>query len=324
MKLCICFLVVASSAVSSGQSVQTNDSSIPEATAQLNQTQIEDPQPTSVPTSPQANTLVDIKVLGSDGSEQADRNSTEEDANNSTVKVVIVTVSKRGPTTSTPSGVDVTTAFTETKSTSKPVEIKDSGSSSWGYVILVLIILVIIILCVILYFLRRVSRTYSFDLQRPSPVSRLNEPVGTFEPVYLDDLEQPAPNDQVTTDEVSPPPVANGTSQPSEEKASSGESAPQEQPDANGLETSPVVDSSSSSGESLADKTPSPSTSTNLLFDGVGEEQKNENNNNPIVCSTNPFVEINLDEPALCDQLLTSPQATSSVLPFSFSLTSSS
>lgn len=31
-------------------------------------------------------------------------------------------------------------------------------------------------------------QTYSFDLQRPSPVNRHNEPIGTFEPVYLDDL----------------------------------------------------------------------------------------------------------------------------------------
>lgn len=43
------------------------------------------------------------------------------------------------------------------------------------------------------------------------------------------------------------------------------------------------------------------------------------------VCSTQPFVEINLDELALCDHLLTSPEAPSSVLPFSpFSFSSSS
>lgn len=31
-------------------------------------------------------------------------------------------------------------------------------------------------------------QTYSFDLQRPNPVGHLNQPTGTFEPVYLDDL----------------------------------------------------------------------------------------------------------------------------------------
>ncbi|KAI3376053.1 hypothetical protein L3Q82_016592 [Scortum barcoo] len=114
-----------------------------------------------------------------------------------------------------------------------------------GYVILVLIIVMIIVLCVILYILRRVSRMYSFDLQRPSPVDRLSEPIGTFEPVYLDDL------------------------------------APQEQPDANGVESSPAGNASPSEGDDPADKRSSLLGSTNLFFDITGEEQQNGNNNNP-------------------------------------------
>ena len=57
--------------------------------------------------------------------------------------------------------------------------------------------------------------------------------------------------------------------------------APQEQPDANGLETS---DTSPSLGDEPADKTSSPLSSANLFFDTIGEEQQNENNNNP--CKT--------------------------------------
>ncbi|XP_059210466.1 uncharacterized protein LOC131989293 [Centropristis striata] len=195
-----------------------------------------------------------------------------------------------------------------------------------GYVILVLIILVIIVLCVILYFLRRVSRTYSFDLHRQVPANHLNEPIGTFEPVYLDDLERPASKDQVTTDDLSPPPISNGTTtQEPEEQGSHGDGAPQDQQDANGLETSPPGNASPSLGAAPADKTSSPLSSTSLFFDAIGEEQQNENNNNPSVCSSDPFVEINLDEPAWCAQLLTSPEAPSSVLPFSpFSFSSSS
>ncbi|KAI3375537.1 hypothetical protein L3Q82_003871 [Scortum barcoo] len=196
-----------------------------------------------------------------------------------------------------------------------------------GYVILVLIIVVIIVLCVILYILRRVSRMYSFDLQRPSPVDRLSEPIGTFEPVYLDDLDRPPPKENTTTDDLSPPAVANGTTLPPEENVSSGENAPQEQPDANGVESSPAGNASPSEGDDPADKRSSLLGSTNLFFDITGEEQQNGNNNNPSVCSSDPFVEINLDDPAWCDQLLTSPEASSSVLPFSplsFSSSSSS
>ncbi|KAM6894697.1 uncharacterized protein PEZ65_022349 [Lycodopsis pacificus] len=240
--------------------------------------------------------------------------------------------------TTTTDGVNGSTATPPTNSSSSPGKIKDTvhSSFSWGYVILVLIVLVIIILCAILYFLRRVSRTYSFDLHRPAPANHLNEPIGTFETVYLDDLERPSPKDQVTAGDLSPPPVSNGTTLPSEDRRSDGESAPQEQPDANGTETSPTSNTSNASngsnasnyspslGDGPADKPPSPLSCINMFFDAVGDEQQNENNNNPSVCSRDPFVEINLDEAALCDQLLVSPEASSSVLPFFFSSSSSS
>lgn len=58
--------------------------------------------------------------------------------------------------------------------------------------------------------------------------------------------------------------------------------APEDQPEANGVETSPTDDtsSSSSSGSDEAEKASDPPSSTNLFFDAIGEQQ-NENNNNP-------------------------------------------
>ncbi|XP_040886742.1 uncharacterized protein LOC121176750 isoform X2 [Toxotes jaculatrix] len=167
------------------------------------------------------------------------------------------------------SGVGSTTVSTASTS---PNPEPGSDHSFWGYVILVLIILVIIVLCAILYFLRRVARTYSFDLQRPDHIiNQFNEPTGTFEPVYLDDLDRPAPKDQTTTDDLSPPPVTNGTSLQSEEKGSAGDNAPQEQPDANGLKTLPTSKGSTSSDDDPADRTSDAPSSTNLLFDASAE-----------------------------------------------------
>ncbi|XP_019965782.2 serine-rich adhesin for platelets [Paralichthys olivaceus] len=214
-----------------------------------------------------------------------------------------------------------TVPMTTASSSQTPGETENSDNSSWGYVIIALICIAIIALCVILFFLRRASRMYSFDLQFPDPITNhFNGPTGTFEPVYLDDL---APNDQEATSE---PPVTNGTSPQSEEKGSNGENAPQEQTHANGLETSSLSCSTSpTAGDDPADMISDSPSSANLFFDDTGETQQNENNNNPSVCSSDPFVEINLDEPEWCDQLLDSSEATSSVLPFSpFSFSTSS
>ncbi|XP_029931838.1 uncharacterized protein LOC115376414 isoform X2 [Myripristis murdjan] len=219
-------------------------------------------------------------------------------------------------------GVPVSIATTTTTTQAVPVQ---GSSASWGYVILVMIILSVVALCVILFFLRRHSRRYSFDLHRPGPFSHNGpEHTGTFEPVYLDDLDRPVPSDHVTSDDLSPPPVANGTSLPSEEKSSAGENAPNGQVGGDGPETPPPCDLSLSLDIDLTDKKSDQSGSSSSFFDAVCQEQQNGNNNNPTGGSSLPFVEISLDEPVWCDHLLTSPGPASSVLPFSpFSLSSS-
>lgn len=278
--------------------------------------------PPQNPTSATALPSTSFTTRGAE-TQRADDFHTTEEVNDSTATTALVSTTESGMDGV---NVDVTTVLMATTNTSSiPVITEGTGGSSLGYVMLVLIVLVIIVLCVILYFLRRVSRTYSFDLHRQVPANHLDEPIGTFEPVYLDDLDRPAPKDHVITDDLSPPPVSNGTTLQSEERGSNGETAQQEQPDGNGLESSPTSNTSRSLGDNLADKTPSELSGTNLFFDAIGEEQQNENNNNnPSVCSSDPFVEINLDEPVWCDQLFTSPEAPSSVLPFSpFSFSSS-
>ncbi|KAM9425349.1 uncharacterized protein KZ484_009195 [Pholidichthys leucotaenia] len=212
----------------------------------------------------------------------------------------------------------VTTVSKTSASSSKA----GKNQSSLGYTMLVLIIIVIIFLCTILYFIRRANRTYSFDLQRPSPGNHLSQAVGTtFEPVYMDDLERSAPNETEKTDERPPSPVANGTSSQLEGKGSGEQNAPQEQLEANGTEALSTSNTSPSLGDDQADEASDPLSSDKFFFDGT----ENENNNNPSVCSSDPFVEINLDEPAWGEQLFTSPEAPSSVLPLSpFSIPSSS
>ncbi|KAL7374795.1 hypothetical protein ABVT39_007313 [Epinephelus coioides] len=283
----------------------------------------------TMPTPPQTQTSVNETDLSSQNITTPEKGPQSTDDMVTTQEVNGKAAQTTAPVSTTGGGRDGVMTVTIATNSAPLTTVTTTGTagSFWGYVILVLIILVIIFLCAILYFLRRVSRTYSFDLHRQVPADHLNEPIGTFEPVYLDDLDQPAPKDQVTTDDLSPPPVSNGTALQSEEHGSNGDTAPQEQPDANGLQPSPASNSSPSLDDNPADKTPSPLSSTNLFFDGIGEEQQNENNNNPSVCSSDPFVEINLDEPAWCDQFLTSPEASSSVLPFtpfSFSTSPSS
>ncbi|XP_047242198.1 uncharacterized protein LOC124880858 isoform X2 [Girardinichthys multiradiatus] len=222
------------------------------------------------------------------------------------------------------SPTDDSVSTSKSSTSSKPVSVDKSGTS-WGYVILVLIIILIIVLCIILFMLRRASRTYSFDLQRPAPCRNLYEPTGTFGQVYLDDLG--STHKDVISEDLSTPPVPNGTSPPLEEKAADEENAPQEQPGASDPPNSSSSSSSSLSGDDQTEKKSNQMSSNNLFFDVAEElpqQQLNENNNNPCG-SSNPFVEINLDEPPWSDQLLTSPQPTSSVLPFSpFSFSPSS
>ncbi|CAK6982464.1 uncharacterized protein LOC128383568 [Scomber scombrus] len=322
----LCFLVLAVSSVSRGQDetvTQATENEDPDSTASTTATLPVSPNGTensftnfTSSESPDIHTLVETtepvtnQTNSTAEEERAIRgNSSAEEGSGTSPPL---TTSTEQPVSETDN--DDTPAWT----TVTPVKIEDGGSSSWGYVILVFIVLAIIILCVILLFLRKISRSYSFDLQRPSPANHGNEPIGTFEPVYLDDLDHTGPTDLVTNNDYSPPPVTNGTTVQLEDKESSGESALQEQ-EANGLETVSIGNNSPSA------ETPLELGSSTVFFDAVGEEQQNENNNNPSICSSDPFVEINLDGPAWSNQLLTSPEVPSSVLPFSpFSFSPSS
>ncbi|XP_051257945.1 uncharacterized protein LOC127364439 isoform X2 [Dicentrarchus labrax] len=335
MKLwcCLCFFVLAISSLSRGENSTTSETpkvGNTDPSAALHETPPPHPADETqsealLSTSPSPSLQ---NLTSSDTQEEGvipydDGNDTDTKKNVSGSPAVQSTTTVAGKDDE--NGVKMTPSMAMTIITTDPDDIESKGHSSWAYVILVFIILVIIVLIIILYMLRKVSRSYSFDLQRPVHSNHHDEPTGTFEPVYLDDLDRPTPKDQVTTDDLSPPPVANGTTLQSEEKGSNGDNATQEQPDANGPETTVTIDTSPSPGDELADKTSSPLSDTDLFFDAIGEEQQNENNNNPSVCSSDPFVEINLDDPAWCDQFLTSPEAPSSVLPFSpFSFSSSS
>ena len=64
--------------------------------------------------------------------------------------------------------------------------------------------------------------------------------------------------------------------------------APQEQPDANGLEASPPSDTGPTSGNDPADTVSNTSSRTNLFFDATVAAPQNENNNNPckILCKS--------------------------------------
>lgn len=209
-----------------------------------------------------------------------------------------------------------------------PETTETNGGSSWGYVILMLILLLVLALCIILFYMRRVSRTYSFELQRPTP-ARTNEPIGTFEPVHLDDLDY-----QIhTAGNVASADEANGTVLSNEEKEPKGE-VEKEEPQTNGLQTpvpsessptektepdqdQPDQDPENQDPENHADQPHQDHSPSPILFIEESEDETNVNNNNPMVRSSDPFVEINLDEP---QQIFSS---SSSVQPFSPSVFSS-
>ncbi|XP_061565722.1 uncharacterized protein LOC133420143 isoform X2 [Cololabis saira] len=296
------FLILASCSAARGRNgtaggedgTDTESPDVPTITPTAER-ETEAPTPSSSPTAPAA-PFRTANTSSENGTTVGVFGSEDEDEDPTTHATTLATVAKE-----TLGNADVTT------------QLPQSASSTPGFVALAFIILVIIVLCVVLYFLRKASRTYSFDLHRPSPMSRHSEPTGTFEPVYLDDLDHPGLKDVMTV-EGSPPPVANGSSLPSEENVLSEETAPEEQPDSD--QADGIID---------------PPSSANWFFDAP-EEQQNENNNNPSVCSSDPFVEINLDD-AWGHQLLSNdapasssvvPPASSSVVPFdSFSPSSS-
>lgn len=213
------------------------------------------------------------------------------------------------PHSGTPAPPTVTVTMEASATSSAAGHHGGGGAPTWGYVILVLIILAIVVLCVILYFLRKASKTYSFELQRPGPSSELHQPAGTFEPVYLDDLETPIPKDVASSEE---PAATNGTSVKLQGLLDQG-GDPQVQ--TNCGDRSPPTDDVMSSDDP-ADVTANPSSSVNPLLEPAGPEE-NQSNSNPF-CPSGRFVEISLDDVApWSDQLLSSPEAPSSVLPFS-------
>ncbi|KAK7909990.1 hypothetical protein WMY93_014674 [Mugilogobius chulae] len=198
-------------------------------------------------------------------------------------------------------------------------EKRDDGNTSpapeeKGYVILMLILLLVLALCIILFYLRRVSRTYTFDLQRPAP-GRV-EPIGTFEPVYLDDLDY-----QVHTTEILPTAEANGTVLSTEDKTLNGEVS--QTTDVQKTESSPTAETEPSKVQLNQDELTQDLNQDQVkqdqenpdelnqdlspvLFIEESEEDMNVNNNNQSMRSS-AFVEISLDEPQ------------SSVQPFTFS-----
>ncbi|XP_014867051.1 PREDICTED: putative protein TPRXL isoform X1 [Poecilia mexicana] len=318
----LCFLALATSAVSE----EIPPTTIPPAT----------PAPeTSTPSQlNDTKTGVDVNKNATDNfnasTPKMDVNRTTEETKNASMPTPSPTMHQR-PTSPSVTTQKVETGEGSTSAATTASAAVAAGGSSWAYILLVLIIIVIIVLCVILYMLRRASRTYSFDLQRPPASSSAYEPTGTFGQVYLDDLDQPA-NKDVISDDLSTTPVPNGTGPKPEENTDGEENALQDPPEVNDPQRSSSPSSSSSSSSSLsggdqAEKKSNQMSSNNLFFDAVEEtqpQQQNGNNNNPSVCSSDPFVEINLDDPAWSDQLL-SPPPTSSVLPFSsFSFSSSS
>ncbi|CAN9509362.1 unnamed protein product [Ophioblennius macclurei] len=243
--------------------------------------------------------------------------STSEAATSTDGGAEATTEATRGATRGRIPGPPVPTVAMETNGTTPSSAPSTGGHNTWGYILLVLIILVIIVLCAILYFLRRASKMYSFELQRPNPSGNLNQPTGTFEPVYLDDLDRPNVKDLTSGEDSSPPAVTNGTSL-CLERRDSGENVADPQVQTNGLETSPASDGGeSTAGDDPADVTTDPLSSIDLLLDPIGRQQNENNNNDPPEGAGEPFVEINLDESPWSDQLLASPRAPSSVLPFS-------
>ncbi|XP_028330498.1 uncharacterized protein LOC114480496 isoform X2 [Gouania willdenowi] len=199
--------------------------------------------------------------------------------------------------------------------------------STTGYVVLALIILVIIVLCIILFCLRRASRTYSFDLQRPAPPNHVHLP--TFEPIDLDDFgtfsvffppirsrfplqikqtelcfdssEQTTPKALQMTENLHPPPpssssaIPNGTSQRSEGEGSSDEShtSLEEQLAANVTEVLPNENVPPTS-DNPTELQPDQWSCTDLFFDA----DNGEKNQKTPFCSSEPFVEVNLEEDA--------------------------
>ncbi|XP_053715763.1 uncharacterized protein LOC128755785 isoform X2 [Synchiropus splendidus] len=179
-------------------------------------------------------------------------------------------------------GQTSTATTSATLKTTAPI--RGGTSSSAGYVILGLMIVVIIILVIILLLFRRASRTYSFDLHRPSPAAQSTEPTGTFDPIYLDDRDMLVVEPET---ELAPSAVPNGTS---------GQEQVVEQNPNGTTVSNPAPD------DITAEKTSSLLDDGDLLLDLDEPRPVAEQNNNPL-CATDPLEEVTLDEPVCSDPL---------------------
>ncbi|RXN34270.1 flocculation FLO11-like isoform X1 [Labeo rohita] len=187
-----------------------------------------------------------------------------------------------------------------------------SGSLTGGIIILIFILILIVCLLVILYFLRKKSRSYSFDLSRPDVASNdyVDTPLsidqqgisyepttkGMYLPMCLDYL-----NEDNTEEKTNP--IANGSTGEQTEQTPTNESDFQNFPEENSF----------SSDSSLA--SPMKKVEFNLDLDLLGSDselnntteaeatntEQNENNNNVSNAGQGTaaeiFTEISLDEP---------------------------
>ncbi|XP_056156228.1 uncharacterized protein LOC130130548 isoform X2 [Lampris incognitus] len=129
------------------------------------------------------------------------------------------------------------------------------------------------------------------------------------------------PSNHGISDDLSPSAVTNGTALQPREKGSDGDKAR----DGDLVDCQMDLDALPTNGINLSldidlnDKKSNQSSGTNLFSDTKEDEQHNGNNNNPSPRSSEPFVDVSLDDPVWEGRPL------SSVLPFSpFSLISSS
>ncbi|KAI2649412.1 Interleukin-18 receptor 1 [Labeo rohita] len=198
--------------------------------------------------------------------------------------------------------------FEVSSSTAHPKQ----DSTSKGIIILIFILILIVCLLVILYFLRKKSRSYSFDLSRPDVASNdyVDTPLsidqqgisyepttkGMYLPMCLDYL-----NEDNTEEKTNP--IANGSTGEQTEQTPTNESDFQNFPEENSF----------SSDSSLA--SPMKKVEFNLDLDLLGSDselnntteaeatntEQNENNNNVSNAGQGTaaeiFTEISLDEP---------------------------
>ncbi|XP_064201410.1 uncharacterized protein LOC135260133 isoform X2 [Anguilla rostrata] len=216
-------------------------------------------------------------------------NDTEGGDGNTTVETSSPNDGMRKPATSQPKGEDTPAVTTEgkatatAKSSSTTVAKTAAVNVGSGYVLLVLLILVIICFLVVIYFLHKKSKRYSFDLhhkvgeEASIPLNTVDQE-GSFQPTGTkeDDLAQPVEEENIPNS-ITVGLTANGPS---------SEPEPGSDHDEGSLEKAPSEDSFGSQAPlspkdepftlDLNDLNLNPSTHTSV--ESLGEPN-NENNN---------------------------------------------